>query len=160
MDRRLIAAATLFLTTSTLAHAGPMKFTGNLTGAQQSPEVVSVASGKVAAKFDDGFTRVDVKITMSDITDVTDVHFHCNRPGQNGGVAFSLIPGPPACALAGTSITCTLTNADMTPNSCMTAVGREVNNIAALAFAMRDGLIYANVHTVANPSGEIRGQMR
>ena len=36
---------------------------------------------------------------------------------------------------------------------------RNKSNIAALAFAMRDGLIYANVHTAANTGGEIRGQL-
>jgi len=41
----------------------------------------------------------------------------------------------------------------------MGVVGRPVSNIAALAFAMRDGLIYFNVHTTEFSSGEIRGQM-
>ncbi len=55
----------------------------------------------------------------------------------------------------------TLTNADITDvgADCVPAIGRPVNNIASLAFAARDGLIYANVHTVANPPGEIRGQL-
>ncbi len=38
-------------------------------------------------------------------------------------------------------------------------IGRPVNNIAALALAMRDGLIYINVHTAAFGGGEIRGQL-
>jgi hypothetical protein len=32
-------------------------------------------------------------------------------------------------------------------------------NIADLADAMRDSNIYVNVHTVANPPGEVRGQL-
>jgi hypothetical protein len=42
---------------------------------------------------------------------------------------------------------------------CPALRGRPINNIASLAFAMRDGLIYANVHTVANTGGEVRGQL-
>jgi hypothetical protein len=38
-------------------------------------------------------------------------------------------------------------------------VGRPVNNIAALAFAKRDGLIYVNLHTPTQPAGEVRGQL-
>jgi hypothetical protein len=52
-----------------------------------------------------------------------------------------------------------LTNLDFTGADCTPIVGRPVNNIAALAFAMRNGLIYANVHTDVFPAGEQRGQM-
>ena len=54
----------------------------------------------------------------------------------------------------------TLTNADSTGADCVPTIGRVVNNLASLAFAMRDGLIYANVHTRPQfMGGEVRGQM-
>ena len=37
--------------------------------------------------------------------------------------------------------------------------GVTINNIASLFFAIRKGLIYLNVHTVANPDGKVRGQL-
>jgi hypothetical protein len=161
MQRRLVAigAALALLAPSTPAlSAAGLKFAARLTGDQQVPGIATPADGKVTVKFDEGFTQVEVKLNMTNIANVTAAHFHCNRPGQNGSVAFGLIaPGP--CTLVANQINCTLTSADVQPSSCLSEVGREVNNIAALAFAMRDGLIYANVHTMANTSGEIRGQL-
>ena len=85
-------------------------------------------------------------------------HFHCARPGVTGPVAFGMVsPGP--CMFDGTELRCTLTNADFSGADCIPGVGRPVNNIAALALAMRDGLVYANVHTSDNPPGEVRGQL-
>jgi hypothetical protein len=161
MQRRLVAigaALALLAPTTTAFSAAGLKFAARLTGAQQAPTVATAAEGKVTVKFDEGLTQMEVKLNMTNIANVTAAHFHCNRPGQNGSVAFGLItPGP--CTLVADQINCTLTNADVQANSCVSEVGREVNNIAALAFAMRDGLIYANVHTSANTSGEIRGQL-
>lgn len=31
--------------------------------------------------------------------------------------------------------------------------------MAALAYAMRDGLVYLNIHTDLRPAGEVRGQV-
>src|SRR5688572_16086745 len=157
MARSLVAAAAaLALFTAAPASAAGMKFAARLTGAQQNPPVATSAEGKVTVKFDEGFTQMEVKLNLTNITDVTNAHFHCNRPGADGSVAFGLIvPGP--CTLIANQINCTLTNADVQPNTCDTSIDRPVNNIASLAFAMRDGLIYANVHTVANSAGEVRG---
>jgi hypothetical protein len=52
-----------------------------------------------------------------------------------------------------------LTNANFRAADCLTAIDRPVNNIASLFLAMRDGLIYANVHTLTNPAGEVRSQL-
>jgi hypothetical protein len=153
-----IGASLTLLVIATPASAAGMKFQAALSGAQEVPEVATGASGKVLAKFDDALTQVEVKVSLNNIVGVTAAHFHCDRPGLNGVVAFGLI-APGACTLVNDQIQCTLTNADVQPFDCVPEIGRPVNNIAALAFAMRDGLIYFNVHTMANSTGELRGQM-
>ena len=85
-------------------------------------------------------------------------YFLCARAGQNGPIAFGLVdPGP--LAFDGGEVDGVLTNADFTGADCVPSIGRPVNNIAVLAFAMKDGLIYINVHSKAFPPGELRGQM-
>ena len=118
------------------------------------------ATGKIDAKFDKGLTEVEVNLKVRNSEGVFNrAHFHCARAGQNGPIAFGLVdPGP--LDFDGRKVRGTLTNADFTGADCVPGIGRPVNNIAALAFAMRDGLIYVNVHSTAFPPGEIRGQMR
>jgi hypothetical protein len=147
-------------------------FTANLSGAQEVPTVDTIPlaeKGEVEAKFDEGFTQVEVRLQVRgnlEGTTVQGAHFHCGRPGENGPIALGLFdPGnltfdPDSGVAEGV-----LTNDDFTGANCVEddegneIIGRPVNNIVALAFAMDDGLIYANVHTDANPGGEIRGQM-
>ncbi len=142
------------------AFAGDVKFSATLSGAQEVlPEVVTPATGKIEAKFDKGFTEVTVDLKIENLLgSLTGAHFHCARPGVNGPVALGLMsPGP--LSFDGKRIRGTLTNADFTEADC-SGIGRPVNNIVALAFAMQDGLIYVNVHSLFSGSGEIRGQMR
>lgn len=137
-----------------------LQFEAQLSGAQEVPTVMTDASGRVSARFDESLSAVLVRLKVEDpSSDVVAAHFHCARPGTNGPVAFGLFsPGP--CQFDGERIKrCVLTNADFTGADCTATTGRPVNNIAALAFAMRDGLIYANVHTVTSPGGEVRGQI-
>jgi hypothetical protein len=142
-----------------------LRFSATLTGAQ---EVTTPAGGvdtdgksMVSAKFDAGLTQVVVRLRLRNLSSpAVAAHFHCARPGLNGPVVFGLVsPGQCEGLDQGKIRRCTLTNADFTGADCNTGIGRPVNNIAALAFAMRDGLIYTNVHTPANPGGEVRGQM-
>ncbi len=135
-------------------------FEAHLSGAQELPTPVAglTTGGFVSAKFDEAFTKVDVELIVDGGANVMAAHFHCARAGVIGPVTFGLFsPGP--LGFDGKTAKGTLTNADWTGVDCVPTVGTPVNNIAALAFAMDDGLIYANVHTTENPPGEIRGQL-
>jgi len=138
-----------------------LKFSARLSGAQEGQGVDSAGAGSVSVRFDAAFTQVFVDLRVGNLTgNFTRAHFHCNRPGANGPIAFGLVaPGP--LVFDGRRVRGVLTNADFNGADCTSValVGRPVNNIAALAFAMRDGLVYLNVHTDLFPGGEIRGQL-
>ena len=93
---------------------------------------------------------------------VTQAHLHCGRPGENGAVVVFLSGfNPEGADVNGLLAEGTRTNAEIEAGAsdCETLIGRPVRNIASLAAAAAEGLIYANVHTVANPPGEVRGQL-
>ena len=159
---RTILAISLAVFVSLIASsvfASGLRFRAELSGAQETPTVATDGTGEVEVEFDDAFTKVNVRLTVSNtVGAVVAAHFHCARPGANGPVAFGLFsPGP--LAFDGEKAEGVLTNADFTGAPCMATIGRPVSNIAALAFAMRDGLIYTNVHTTFALGGELRGQL-
>ncbi len=141
------------------AFGNGLKFEAELSGAQEVAEAVTDAKGTITARFDEELTQVEVKLKVKESAgEFNRAHFHCALPGENGPVAFGLVdPGP--LAFAQGRVEGTLTNDDFTDADCIPDIGRPVNNIAALAFAMREGLIYINVHSSAFPAGEIRGQL-
>jgi CHRD domain len=152
-----------------IAQADEHEFSAALSGAQ---EVVldeqgnlvtggtdTAASGRIHALFNDAFTELRVNLKIENLVgNFTAAHFHCGRPGENGPVAFGMV-GPGPLVFDGMRIEGTLTNLDYTGADCVEIVGRPINNLVSLAFAMRDGLVYANVHSDVFPAGEIRGQM-
>lgn len=127
-----------------------------------APAGGGLTGGTVSLQFDAALTQATATITLTgDPANATRAHLHCHVAGMNGGIAFGFVdPGPCAVAdLATGTLTCTITNADFTGTDCVPNIGVPVNNIAALYFAARNGDIYANVHTVENAGGEIRGQL-
>lgn len=151
------------------AQAEEQKFNAALSGAQEvvldeeqnliAGGTATAAKGQIQARFDSAFTELHVNLRIMNLTgNFTAAHFHCGRPGENGPVAFGMV-GPGPLMFDGMRIRGTLTNLDYTGADCVEMVGRPVNNLASLAFAMRDGLVYANVHSDVFPAGEIRGQM-
>ena len=165
----LVMFATLSLSVASIGHADDLEFKAVLSGGQ---EVVfdsggnfvpggrdTPAKGFVHVKFNAAFTKVRVFVKIENLLGTfAGAHFHCERAGANGPLGLGLnTPGP--LSFDGRRIQGTLTNHDFFADSCTDVIGRPVNNLAALALAMRDGLIYLNIHSTVYPAGEIRGQM-
>ncbi len=147
-----------FLAAPSIAFGDGLQFSATLSGAQVVPEVVTGTTGEISVELDDDLSKVEVKLEVRDGTATTKAHFHCGLAGVNAPVPFGLfVPGP--LSFDGEKAEGFLVNADFTGADCIPIIARPVNNIAALAFAMRDGLIYAQTHSDTNPDGEIRGQL-
>jgi hypothetical protein len=117
---------------------------GALTGAASVPPqaVVSNASGTVATKFIDGGGALGptlwYQITVAGLSGaVTAAHLHAGAATVAGGVLYTV------AGLAG-AVTVTGTWSGLSP--------------AQVLLLVTNG-VYLNVHTAANPSGEIRAQI-
>lgn len=92
------------------------------------------------------------RIDVQGITDVTASHIHGPAPaGANAGVIAGLCN-------AGSAPACKTGTVD---GVLVTGTATYVNGMSfdSLAVLMRNGMAYVNVHTQANPGGEIRGQI-
>ena len=109
-----------------------------LMGSEEVPAVETMASGVVL------FTPVSTntwsyEIAANDIVSVTAGHIHAGMMGQNGGPVKTL----------------NVTNlAPMSPTT-----GTVMFDTSAELLDFLTGQYYVNIHTSANPNGEIRGQI-
>ena len=139
MSNTRIMLATLALGTA-IAFAGPAfaeKFKATLDGASEVPANTSAGKGTADIDYDAASKKLTWKLTYSGLTGpATAAHFHGPaEAGKNAGVAVA-IPGATASPAEGSA---TLTDAQ--------------------AADLMAGKYYVNVHTAANPGGEIRGQV-
>ncbi len=139
-----------------------LRFRTELSGAQEVPGVATDTTGRFRIKFNRDLSEANFRLIVNDGTEITQAHLHCGHAGTNGPFfVFLFGDNPSGVDVDGTLSEGTLTNADFTfsINTCTSTIGRPVNNIASLALAARDGLIYANVHSLANLGVEVRGQL-
>ena len=125
---------------ATVAFAGPAfadKLKATLNGASEVPANASTGKGQADIDYDAATKKLTWKLTYSGLSGpATAAHFHGPaEPGKNAGVAVA-IPGATASPAEGSA---TLTDAQ--------------------AADLMAGKYYVNVHTAANPGGEIRGQV-
>lgn len=148
------------------------EFGATLSGAQEpvpadapstpSPGVSTSANGTFKIHIQPDLSSLTFSLTVQNGTGVTASHMHCGRPGENGPVVIPLsAPNPTGQDVNGVLAEGTVRSENIDPGAtqCEQLIGRPVRNIASLAAAAALGLIYVNVHTVANPAGEIRGQL-
>jgi len=142
-----------FLMIPSTAYGGgaSLKFVANLSGAQRVPEVFTDTSGDARVKFSDDLSEGEFRLVVLDGVDVIAAHIHCGDAGANGAVVVTLFAGG-SLDVNGELAKDTFDNADFETTLC-------VSNIAALRAAMAQEQTYVNVHTSANPAGEVRGQL-
>lgn len=140
---RLLAPAVL-LAAPLLASADHLRphllLSARLTGAQEVPAVTTNAQGVAAITVNATRDTIFIQAAFNGLSGpITGAHFHDAGPGQNAPVSQNLL-----FMLRGNRLSGYLTGAQVTP--------------ARIALYLR-GLVYLNVHTAANPGGEIRGQV-
>ena len=147
------------------AHAIPLTFVGNLSGANEVPAVVSPGTGLATVVLDPTAQTIQINVTFSGLTsNDTAAHIHCCAPlGTNAPVATAVpaFPGFPLGVTSGTysSAVFDLTQATIYNPAFITMLGGIPQAEAALIGGIQNGMTYLNIHTVNFPGGEIRGQL-
>jgi hypothetical protein len=123
-----------------VAFAGPAfaeKFKATLDGKSEVPPNTSAGTGNADIDYDATTKKLSWKVTYSGLSGpATAAHFHGPaEAGKNAGVAVA-IPGATSSPAEGSAVLTDAQAADLT-----------------------SGKYYVNVHTQANPGGEIRGQV-
>lgn len=158
----LLVFACAFLCFSA-SHAGnepSAKFVAHLNGEAENPSVDTLGQGQAQVTVSNDGTEVAFKLNVANTRDVTQAHIHCGGPAVNGPVVaflFGLVPG--GVSLNGILAQGTFTNDNIIPRPDSAACPGGITDLDDLIQAMHEGQAYVNVHTIANPSGEIRGQL-
>lgn len=151
----VVAAAFVGLNWTAFAGGPEREFDARLSGANEVPPVDSAASGKAQIEFDDDYTEAEFELKVNDGVAVTQAHIHCAVEGVNGPIAVFLA----GLIAGGINVDGKwVSNAAFTDATIDPAAGCGAT-LEELAEAVRDGRTYVNVHSVAHPAGEIRGQL-
>jgi hypothetical protein len=111
-----------------------------LNGSQQVPAVSTNAVGVGGFSLNASMDTMCITITCTGLSGpITAAHIHEGAVGATGGVVLDLQPN-----INGNQIMATITGTNL--------------NAANLSKYLQ-GLYYINIHTAANPNGEIRGQI-
>jgi hypothetical protein len=142
--------------------SGAQEVTPPETPTTPSLGVTTETTADVQVRVAEDLSSFAFVLNVNDGSGVTQAHLHCGRPGENGPVVVFLSPlNAEGQDVNGKLAEGTRTNQQIEAGAeaCEELIGRPVRNIASLTAAAFDGLIYANVHTVTNPAGEVRGQL-
>ncbi len=120
--------------------SGNLLFSARFSGAQEVPAVETDATGVGSFFLNASMDTLCLTITVNGLSGpITGAHIHEGMVGMNGGVLVGFTDN-----IEGNSIRTTITGEALTPE---------------LLEAMFNEGLYFNIHTEANPGGEIRGQI-
>lgn len=125
-----------------------------MLGRNEVPPVRTIATGNATFQLNNAGTQLRFRLIVRNINRITQAHIHLGRVGQNGPiVAFLFGPSKFGISVRRGVIEGVLTNADLTGP----LQGRTIRDLIR---EFERGNAYVNVHTIQNPDGEIRGQIR
>lgn len=130
--------------------------TAQLSGGNENPPPATAtgAHGNARVMIDRAAGRITFQVNVYNLpTGLTGSHIHVGPAGSNGPIILDFRPQQLGIS-NDFSLTGTLTAADLRPS----AAGG-INSWDDAIFAIASGVTYVNVHTQANPGGEIRGQL-
>ena len=118
-----------------------LHYDGHANGAQQVPPIATSAIGEITLVMNHTFDTMWYDAQVNGLSGaIADAHFHMGAPGSNGNI----VVGIPGTSINGNMIQGYLTGIDLQDS---------------FVSHLHSGNIYFNVHTVANPGGEIRAQI-
>ena len=149
----LAMAGVLALLVSTQAQAQTLNFTAALSGGNEVPGVVTGAAGTATVSLNQATGVVTYRVEVFNMpVGTTAGHFHVGAPGVVGPVVVSFTV--PTGISNDYAITGTASATDLVPRAA-----QGINSWEDFLQALMLGNIYANVHSTANPGGELRGQV-
>jgi CHRD domain len=153
--------ALLLAAAGIVAHNDGPRFEARLTGAEEVPPVTTETVGMVEIRFNEDETKAEFELEVRKGVRVTQAHIHCAAKGVNGPVVVFLAGfHNRGWDVDGSWVeNTTVTDANVMPPSSP-ACPHDITNLRELVQAIRQGNTYVNVHTVANPGGEVRGQLK
>ncbi len=138
MLRSALLAAVFAAGFITVASAATLQFHATMDGKSEVPPKETAGSGEALASLDTATKTLTYTVTFANLSGpAAAAHFHGPaKPGANAGVVVPIGGKGPTSPVHGTA---TLTD-------------EQIKDLEA-------GMWYVNVHTAANPGGEIRGQV-
>jgi hypothetical protein len=137
-----------------------------LRGFEEVPALSTLGRGTFTATINADGTEMSYELHYERLsTAPTQAHLHFGQKGVNGGIMIFLCSnlgngpaGTQACPAGEATITGTIHASDVVGSAA--AQGVAPGELFAPLRGLRGGVVYANVHSVVYPGGEIRGQVQ
>ena len=151
--RFTLTMVTFILTFAIVSLAFGSDYNFNAHLSDKDTNVDSKAQGQLILKFNKDYSELYYKLIVANIDNVTGAHIH----GMDNMIVATLYSGPTTNGrFSGILAEGIITQDDI---SCHHASPTE-NTLKHLVMCINQGHLYVNIHTIQNPGGEIRGQVK
>lgn len=153
MKLLLFIVLAAFLSVS-VGFAADTSYKVKLTGKDEVPSVKTDAKGDFKLKLNKEGTELSYKLEVKDIQNATAAHIHRGMKGKSGPPVANLFSGPKKEGKFSGVLSEGIIKSE---NLSGELIGKSLADLVQL---IKSGDAYVNVHTDANPNGEIRGQIK